>query len=47
MKETKLNYFYYFWGKENRSLYQGLCYVEVRYIKVPLYELGPNDYSGE
>ena len=24
-------------GKENRSLYRGLRYIEVRFIKVPLY----------
>ena len=24
--------FYYYWGKENRSLYRGLRYKEVRYI---------------
>ena len=28
--------FYYYWGNENRSLYGGLCYIEVRYIEVPL-----------
>ena len=27
----------YDWGKENRSLYRGLRYIEVRYIEVPLY----------
>ena len=26
--------FYYYWGKENRSLYRGLCYIEVRYVEV-------------
>ena len=33
--------FYYYCGKENRSLYwlyRGLCYIEVRYIEVPLYK---------
>ena len=25
---------YFFWGKENRSLYRGLRYIEVRYIVV-------------
>ena len=25
--------FYYFWGKEKRSLYRGLCYVEVCYTE--------------
>ena len=29
----------YDWGKENRSLYRGLRYIEVRYIEVPLYLL--------
>ena len=29
--------FYYYWGKENRSLYQGHRHIEVRYIEVPLY----------
>ena len=29
--------FYYYWGNENCSLYGGLCYIEVRYIEVPLY----------
>ena len=28
--------FYYYWGNENRSLYGGLCYIEARYIEVPL-----------
>ena len=23
---------YHYWGKENRSLYRGLRYIEVRYI---------------
>ena len=27
--------FYYYWGKENRSQYRGLRYIEVRYIEVP------------
>ena len=27
---------YYYWGKENHVLNRGLCYIEVRYIKVPL-----------
>ena len=31
--------FYYFWGKENRPLYQGLRYIEVRYVEVPQYVL--------
>ena len=29
--------FYYYWGKENRSLYRGLHYIEVHYIEVTLY----------
>ena len=28
-------YYYWAWGKENRLLYRGLCYIEVRYIEVP------------
>ena len=28
-------YYYWAWGKENRLLYWGLCYIEVRYIEVP------------
>ena len=28
---------YYYWGKENHSLYRGLCYIEVCYMKVPVY----------
>ena len=32
--------FYYYWGKENRSLYRGLRYIEVLYIEVPLYRSG-------
>ena len=31
-----LLYFTIHWGKENRSLYRGHSYIEVRYIKVPL-----------
>ena len=27
------------WGKEIRSLYRGLHYIEVRYIENPLYPL--------
>ena len=34
------SYIYHYWGKENRSLYRGLRYIEVRYIEVPLYLLG-------
>ena len=28
--------FYYYWGKENRSFFRGLRYIEVCYIEVPL-----------
>ena len=28
-------YYYWAWGKENRLLYRGLCYVEVCYMEVP------------
>ena len=34
--EVLFHIFYCYWGKENRLLYQGLCYIEVRYIVVPL-----------
>ena len=27
---------YYYRGQENRSLNRGLCYIEFRYIEVPL-----------
>ena len=30
---------YYDWGKENRPLQRGLCYMELRYIEVLLYPL--------
>ena len=36
--EVIFHIFYYYWGHENRSLYRGLCYIEVRYIKVPLHK---------
>ena len=29
--EVDFHVFYYSWGKENRSLYRGLRYTEVRY----------------
>lgn len=29
--------FYYFWGKENRPLYQRLRHIEVRYVEVLSY----------
>ena len=37
------------WGKENRWLYRGLRYIEVRYIEVPLYlsGLSPSDSFDE
>ena len=34
--EVLFHVFYYYWGKENRSLYAGLRYIEFRYIEVPL-----------
>ena len=37
--EVLLVIFYYYWGKENRSLYRGLRYIEVRFIEVPQYIL--------
>ena len=30
-------YYMYYWGKENRLLCRGLCYMGVHYIEVPLY----------
>ena len=35
--EVLFHLFCCYWGKENRSSYGGLCYIEVRYIEVPLY----------
>ena len=37
--EVLFHIFYYYWGKQlqDRALYRGLRYMEVRYIKVPLY----------
>ena len=32
-----LHTFYYYWGKEDRLLYQGICYIEVHFIKVLLH----------
>ena len=29
--------FYYYWGKENLSLYRGLRYIEFRYNEVSLF----------
>ena len=34
--EVLFHMFYYYWGKENRLLYRGLCYIEVCFIEVPL-----------
>ena len=36
--EVLFHIFYYCWGKEKRSLYRELRYIEVRYIEVPLYK---------
>ena len=36
--EVRLHICYYYWGEEDRSLYRGLCYIDVRYIEVLLYE---------
>ena len=30
--DVDFHIFYYYWGKENRSFYRGLRYIEVRYI---------------
>ena len=35
--EVLSHIFYYYWGRQDRSLYRGLRYIEVRYINVPLY----------
>ena len=35
--EVLFHLFRYHRGKENRSSYGGLRYIEVRYIEVPLY----------
>ena len=34
--EVRFHIFYYYGGKENRALSQGLRYIEVRYIEIPL-----------
>ena len=34
--EVLFHIFHYYLGKENRSLYRGLRFIEVRYIEVPL-----------
>ena len=36
--------FYFYWAKENRWLYRGLRYIEVRYIEVPLYTCPPHPH---
>ena len=36
VRYNKVCMFYYYWSKENCSLYRGLRYIEVRYIEVPL-----------
>ena len=35
--EVLFHLFCCYWGKENRSSYGGLRYIEFRYIEVPLY----------
>ena len=36
--QGSFSYMYcYYWGNQNSLLYQGLHYIEVHYIKVPLY----------
>ena len=38
LRRVLLHIFYYnYWGKENRLLYRGPRYIEVCYIKVPMY----------
>ena len=37
--EVLFHLFRYHWGKENRSSYGGLRYIEVRYIEVPGSEI--------
>ena len=34
--EVLFNLFYYYQGKENRSLHRGLHYIEFRFIEVSL-----------
>ena len=36
--EVRLHICYYYWAEEDRSLYRGLCYIDVRYTEVLLYE---------
>ena len=35
--EVLFHIFYYYWGKENRSLYRGHRCIKVHYIEFPLY----------
>ena len=45
--EVLFHIFCYYWGKENQALYQGLRYIEVCYIEVPLYSaLRPKSDNG-
>ena len=43
--EVLFHIFYYYWGRQDRSLYRGLRYMEVRYINVPLYLVLSINYS--
>ena len=36
--EVRLHICCYYWGEEDRSLYRGLCYIDVCYIEVLLYD---------
>ena len=37
--EVFFHIFYFYWAKENRSLYRALRYIEVGFIEVPLYSV--------
>ena len=37
--EVLFHIFYYYWGKENRSLYRERRYIEIRYIEVRYIEV--------
>ena len=37
VKEVLFDRFYYYWDKQNRFFYWGLCYIEVHYTEAPLY----------
>ena len=39
--------FYYYWGKVNRSLYQGLRYIDVHYIEVLLLYINMQSRKGK